>query len=60
MVLATADRGATWASQPVPAGITSLWGAACSATCYTTGSGENQVGAVILSLSTALAGPAAR
>jgi hypothetical protein len=60
VVLATADGGAMWASQSVPVGITSIGGAACSATCYTTGSGENQVGAVILSLSTALAGPAAR
>jgi hypothetical protein len=60
VVLATADGGATWASQPVPAGITSLGGTACSAACYATGSGENQVSAVILSLSTALAGPAAR
>ena len=51
VVLATTDRGAHWASQPVPAGIAWLNGIACSATCFATGSGENNVGAVILSLS---------
>jgi len=51
VVLATTDSGAQWATQAVPSGITSLTGIACSATCFATGSGENAVGAVILSLS---------
>ena len=55
VVLATTDGGATWASQPVPADVTSVSGIACSATCFATGSGETTVGAVILSLSGALA-----
>jgi photosystem II stability/assembly factor-like uncharacterized protein len=59
-VLATTDTGGTWALQAVPAGIPDLSGIACSATCYAVGSGENQVGAVILSLSTAGARPPAR
>jgi photosystem II stability/assembly factor-like uncharacterized protein len=49
VVLATTDSGAHWATQPVPSGITSLTGIACPATCFATGSGENNVGAVILS-----------
>ena len=49
--LATTDSGATWATQAVPAGLTDLDGIACaSTTCYATASGENQVGAVILTL----------
>jgi hypothetical protein len=50
-VLATTDSGAQWAVQGLPSGITSLTGIACSAACFATGSGENAVGAVILSLS---------
>lgn len=54
-VLATTNGGAQWVTQGVPSGITNLAGVACTATCFATGSGENQVGAVILSLSGTLA-----